>query len=123
MRISKIWTKSSQYIELELYIYYILFVSSIMSHDEQIQMMITQTMDSAISQIEGYLGEIEKSNDILKISDSKEFVYGLIVGQTLGLAMAGLSSLKKEMPTQSDQEKIRDMIYKNVPELRKRIFE
>jgi len=27
------------------------------------------------------------------------------------------------MPTQSDQEKIRDMIYKNVPELRKRIFE
>jgi len=36
--------------------------------------------------------------------------------------MAGLSSLKKEMPTQSDQEKIRDMIYKNVPELRERIF-
>ena len=100
-----------------------LFVSLIMSHDEQIQMMINQTMDSAISQIEGYLGEIEKSNDILKISDSKEFVYGFIVGQTLGLAMAGLSSLKKEIPTQSDQEKIRDMIYKNVPELRKRIFE
>ena len=99
-----------------------LFVSPIMSHDEQIQIMINQTMDSAISQIEGYLGEIEKSNDILKISDSKEFVYGLIVGQTLGLAMAGLSSLKKEIPTQSDQEKIRDMIYKNVPELRKRIF-
>ena len=51
-----------------------------MSHDEQIQIMINQTMDSAISQIEGYLGEIEKSNDILKISDSKEFVYGLIIG-------------------------------------------
>ena len=42
-----------------------LFVSQIMSYDEQIQMMINQTMDSAISQIEGYLGEIEKSNDIL----------------------------------------------------------
>jgi len=27
------------------------------------------------------------------------------------------------MPTQNDQEKIRDMIYKNVPELRKRLFE
>jgi hypothetical protein len=37
--------------------------------------------------------------------------------------MAGLSSLKKEMPTQNDQEKIRDMIYKNVPELRKKLFE
>ena len=61
-------------------------------------------------------------NSLMKISDSKEFVYGLIIGQTLGLAMAGLSSLKKEMPTQNDQEKIRDMIYKNVPELRKRIF-
>ena len=123
MRISKIWTKSSQYIEPELYIYYMLFVSPIMNHDEQIQTMINQTMDSAISQIEGYLGEIERSNDVLKISDSKEFVYGLIIGQTLGLAMAALSSLKKEMPTQNDQEKIRDMIYKNVPELRKRLFE
>ena len=49
-----------------------LFVLPIMSHDEQIQIMINQTMDSAISQIEGYLGELEKSNDILKISDSKE---------------------------------------------------
>ena len=42
-----------------------------MSHDEQIQMMINQTMDSAISQIEGYLGEIERSSR--QVHDFKRF--------------------------------------------------
>ena len=38
-----------------------------MVEDEQLQTMITQTIELAITQKDAYLKEIETSNDILKI--------------------------------------------------------
>jgi len=93
-----------------------------MSRDEQLQPMINQTIELAIMQKDAYLKEIETSNDILKIKDKKEFVFGLIMGQVLGLGIAALTQIKQGQPTPEDQIKIRDMVYKTVPQIRERIF-
>ena len=93
-----------------------------MVEDEQLQTMITQTIELAITQKDAYLKEIETSNDILKIKDKKEFVFGVIMGQVLGLGIAALTQIKQGQPTPEDQIKIRDMVYKTVPQIRERIF-
>jgi len=93
-----------------------------MSSDEQLQPMINKTIELAIMQKDAYLKEIETSNDILKIKDKKEFVFGLIMGQVLGLGIAALTQIKQGQPTPEDQIKIRDMVYKTVPQIRERIF-
>ena len=93
-----------------------------MVEDEQLQTMITQTIELAITQKDAYLKEIETSNDILKIKDKNEFVFGLIMGQVLGLGIAALTQIKQGQPTPEDQIKIRDMVYKTVPQIRERIF-
>jgi len=93
-----------------------------MAEDEQLQTMISQTIELAITQKDAYLKEIETSNDILKIKDKKEFVFGLIMGQVLGLGIAALTQIKQGQPTPEDQIKIRDMVYKTVPQIRERIF-
>ena len=86
-----------------------------------------QTVELAISQKDAYFKEIEASNDILKIKDPKEFVFGLIMGQILGLGVAALAQMKMQQgqgnPTPQDQMKVRDMAYKLVPQIRERIFE
>ena len=66
-----------------------------MVEDEQLQTMITQTIELAITQKDAYLKEIETSNDILKIKDKNEFVFGLIMGQVLGLGIAALTQIKQ----------------------------
>ena len=93
-----------------------------MAEDEQLETMINQTIELAITQKDAYLKEIEVSNDILKIKDKKEFVFGLIMGQVLGLGIAALTQIKQGQPTPEDQIKIRDMVYKTVPQIRERIF-
>ena len=93
-----------------------------MVEDEQLQTMITRTIELAITQKDAYLKEIETSNDILKIKDKNEFVFGLIMGQVLGLGIAALTQIKQGQPTPEDQIKIRDMVYKTVPQIRERIF-
>ena len=93
-----------------------------MSAEEQLQQMVDQTIEMAIMNIDAYLKEIEASNKILKIKDPKEFVFGLIMGQVLGLGIAALTQIKQGQPTPEDQIKIRDMVYKTVPQIRERIF-
>ena len=93
-----------------------------MAEDEQPQTMINQTIELAITQKDAYIKEIEISNNILKIKDKKEFVFGLIMGQVLGLGIAALTQIKQGQPTPEDQIKIRDMVYKTVPQIRERIF-
>ena len=93
-----------------------------MAEDEQLQTMISQTIELAITQKDAYRKEIETSNDILKIKDKNEFVFGLIMGQVLGLGIAALTQIKQGQPTPEDQIKIRDMVYKTVPQIRERIF-
>ena len=48
-----------------------------MGAEGDLQAMINQTVELAISQKDAYFKEIEASNDILKVKDPKEFVFGL----------------------------------------------
>ena len=95
--------------------------------EKQLEIMVTQTVELAISQKDAYFEEIKASNEILKIKDQKEFVFGLIMGQILGLGIAALAQMKAASgqgnPTRQDQMKIRDMAYKLVPQIRERVFE
>ena len=95
--------------------------------EKQLEIMVTQTVELAISQKDAYFEEIKASNEILKIKDQKEFVFGLIMGQILGLGIAALAQMKAASgqgnPTPQDQMKIRDMPYKLVPQIRERVFE
>ena len=95
--------------------------------EKQLEAMVNQTVELAISQKDAYFKEIEASNEILKINDPKEFVFGLIMGQILGLGVAALAQMKAASgqgnPTPQDQMKVRDMAYKLVPQIRERIFE
>ena len=98
-----------------------------MGAEEDLQAMINQTVELAISQKDSYFKEIEASNEILKIKDQKEFVFGLIMGQILGLGVAALAQMKAASgqgnPTPQDQMMVRDMAYKLVPQIRERVFE
>ena len=93
-----------------------------MSQDEQLEQLINQTLDGAIASIPAHIQEIEQNKDLIKTENSKEFVYGLIMGMALGMASALLSAMKNGMPTAEDQLKIRDMVYKKIPQVRERIF-
>ena len=97
------------------------------SAKKQLEAMVIQTVELAISQKDAYFKEIEASNEILKIKDTEEFVFGLIMGQILGLGVAALAQMKAASgqgnPTPQDQMMIRDMAYKLVPQIRERIFE
>lgn len=89
--------------------------------EEQLEMLITHTINSAIATIPSYLEEIQENKEILKVENPKEFVYGVIMGMALGMSGAILS-VQKEMPTQEDQARVRDIVYKYIPDIREKIF-
>ena len=90
-------------------------------NEEQIEMLITQTINGAALTIQAYLEDIKQNQETLKVENPQEFVYGMIMGMALGMSGALLSS-QKEMPTAEEQMKVRDIIYKYIPEIRERIF-
>ena len=90
-------------------------------NEEQIEMLITQTINGAVLTIPAYLEDIRQNQETLKVENPQEFVYGMIMGMALGMSGALLSS-QKEMPTAEEQMKVRDIIYKYIPEIRERIF-
>ena len=92
-----------------------------MSEQDQLEMLITQTINGAIATIPGYLEEIKQNKDTLKVESAEEFVYGMVMGMALGMGGALLSA-QKEIPTTEDQIKVRDIVYKHIPEIRERIF-
>jgi hypothetical protein len=94
-----------------------------MSEDEQLEQLINQTLDGAMASIPAHLLEIEQNKEVLKVKDAKEFVFGLIMGMSLGMASAMLSAMKQGLPSPQDQLKIRDMVYKKVPQIRERLYE
>ncbi len=94
-----------------------------MNEDEQLEELINQTLDGAMASIPAHLLEIEQNKEILKVNDAKEFVFGLIMGMSLGMASAMLSAMKKGLPSPEDQMKIRDLVYKKVPQIRARLYE
>ena len=89
--------------------------------EEQLEALIVQTINGAVATIPAYLDEIKENKDVLKVEDPKEFVYGIVMGMALGMSGAILSA-QKEMPTPEDQIKVRDIVYKHIPEIRERIF-
>lgn len=95
-------------------------MKKIMSED-QLEALIVQTINGAVATIPAYLDEIKENKEVLKVEDPKEFVYGIVLGMALGMSGAILSA-QKEMPTPEDQIKVRDIVYKHIPEIRERIF-
>lgn len=91
-----------------------------MNHDEM-DMLIIQTINGTVSTIPNYIEDITQNQDVLQVKNPQEFVYGMVMGMVLGMSGAVLSA-QEEMPTAEDQIKIRDMIYKHIPEIRERIF-
>jgi hypothetical protein len=89
--------------------------------EEQLEMLITQTINAAVATIPSYLKEIKENKETLKVENPQEFVYGIVMGMALGVSGAILSA-QKEMPTEKDQMKVRDLVYKYIPEIRERIF-
>lgn len=89
--------------------------------EDQLELLITQVINGAISTIPAYLDEIKENKDVLKVENPQEFVYGIVMGMALGMGGAVLST-QKEMPTEEDQIKVRDIVYKYIPEIRERIF-
>ncbi len=90
-------------------------------NDEELESIITQTINSAVTTIPTYLEEIKENKEKLKVENPQEFVYGIIMGMALGVSGAILSA-QKEMPTTEEQMKVRDIVYKYIPEIRERIF-
>ncbi len=89
--------------------------------EDQLESLITQVINGAVATIPSYLEEIKENKEVLKVENPQEFVYGIVMGMALGMSGAVLST-QKEMPTQEDQIKVRDIVYKYIPEIRERIF-
>lgn len=92
-----------------------------MSVDEQVEAVITQAINGAVATIPAYMEDIVQNKDVLKVEDPKEFVYGMVMGMALGMGGAVLSA-QKEAPTAEDQLKVRDIVYRNIPQIRGQIF-
>ena len=90
-------------------------------NEEQIETLITQTINGAVLTIPSYIEDIKQNQETLKVENPQEFVYGMIMGMALGMSGALLSA-QKEMPTAEEQMKVRDIIYKYIPEIREKIF-
>ncbi len=89
--------------------------------EDPLEAIIIQTINGAIATIPGYLQEIKENKEILKVENAQEFVYGIVMGMALGMSGAILSAQDKP-PTVEDQMRVRDIIYKHIPEIRERIF-
>ena len=90
-------------------------------NEEQIETLITQTINGAVLTIPSYIEDIKQNQETLKVENPQEFVYGMIMGMASGMSGALLSA-QKEMPTTEEQMKVRDIIYKYIPEIREQIF-
>ena len=90
-------------------------------NEEQMEMLIIQIINGAVATIPSYLEDINQNRETLKVENSKEFVYGMVMGIALGMSGAVLST-QEEIPTADEQMKIRDIIYKYIPEIRVQIF-
>jgi len=89
--------------------------------EDQLEELIIQVINGAVATIPSYLEEIKESKETLKVENPQEFVYGIVMGMALGMSGAILST-QKEMPSREDQMKVRDIVYKHIPDIRERIF-
>ena len=93
-----------------------------MDENNVLEELVKRTIEGAIQAVPAHLYEVEASKDILKVVDKNEFVYGLVMGMGLGMATAAVTTLKREIPTSEDLMRIKNIVYKMVPEIRGSIF-
>ena len=90
-------------------------------NEQELVSLIEQTINGAIMTIPAYMDEIKENKETLKVENPKEFVYGIVMGMALGMGGAFLSA-QIEPPSTEDQLKVRDIVYRNIPQIRERIF-
>ena len=93
-----------------------------MSEEEQLEELIMQTLDGTLSTIPIYLQEIEQNKAELHVENVREFVFGVIMGMSLGMASTAIAAMRNGMPSEQDQIKVRDMVYTKIPQIRERIY-
>ncbi|MGQ0605900.1 MAG: hypothetical protein ACT4OD_02965 [Candidatus Nitrosotenuis sp.] len=93
-----------------------------MSEEEQLEELIMQTLDGTLSTIPIYIQEIEQNKAELQVHDVKEFVFGVIMGMSLGMVSTAIAAMRNGVPSEEDQMKVRDMVYDKIPQIRERIF-
>ena len=93
-----------------------------MDENEKLAELVKRTIEGAIQSVPAHLYEVEASNDLLKVEDKDEFVYGLVVGMGLGMATAAVATLKDGIPTSEDLMRIKNIVYKMIPKIREQIF-
>jgi hypothetical protein len=92
-----------------------------MSEEQQLEELINQTLDVTLSTIPTYLQEIEQNKADLHVDNVKEFVFGVIMGMSLGIASTAIAAMRNGIPSEEDQIKVRDMVYAKIPQIRERI--
>lgn len=90
--------------------------------EEQLEEVINQTLDGTLSTIPIYLQEIEQNKTELHVENVREFVFGVIMGMSLGMASTAIAAMRNGMPSEEDQIKVRDMVYSKIPQIRERIY-
>jgi len=93
-----------------------------MSEEQQLEELINQTLDGTLSTIPIYIQEIEQNKADLHVENVKEFVFGVIMGMSLGMASTAIAAMRNGMPSEADQIKVRDMVYAKIPQIRERIY-
>ncbi|MEM2160297.1 MAG: hypothetical protein QXN55_05010 [Candidatus Nitrosotenuis sp.] len=93
-----------------------------MSEDQQLEELIMQTLDGTLSTIPIYMQEIEQNKAELHVENVKEFVFGVIMGMSLGMASTAIAAMRNGMPSEADQIKVRDLVYSKIPQIRERIY-
>lgn len=93
-----------------------------MDENQTLEELVKRTIEGAIQSIPAHLYEVEASKDILKVVDKNEFVYGLVVGMGLGMATAAVATFRQEVPSSEDLMRIKNFVYKMVPDIREHIF-
>jgi hypothetical protein len=93
-----------------------------MDENQALEELVKRTIEGAIQAVPAHLYEVEASKDILKVVDKNEFIYGLVMGMGLGMATAAVTTFKREIPTSEDLMRIKNIVYKMIPEIRGSIF-
>lgn len=86
---------------------------------QELEAVIEQAIASAVSAIPEHMQEIKENRESLGVEHVEEFVYGMIMGMTLGVVGAMMASADG---AGQGGEKIRDIILAKMPEVRSKIF-
>ena len=90
--------------------------------EDPLETIILQAINGAIATIPAYLEEIKENNETLKVENAEEFIYGMVMGMGLVTGQALISMDQDKPPTKEDQIRVRNMVYKHIPDIRERIF-